>query len=78
VSGRYNLVSVYQAGMTQDSGVKRSRIGAGWFVTPLQLTKVEHVHQRHLDFPTRDIRDGGRSKGGFLLGGVIAFPRCHW
>jgi hypothetical protein len=33
---------------------------------------VEYVTQKYLDFPTRDIRNGGRFKG-FLVEGVIAF-----
>jgi hypothetical protein len=71
-SGRYNTVSGRLAGMTDDVSVKRTQIGGGWFVTPLLLTKLEYVRQKYLDFPTSDIRSGGRFKG-FLVEGVIAF-----
>lgn len=72
VSGRYNTVNGRLAGMPNDIGVKRSQIGGGWFVTPLLLTKVEYVTQKYLDFPTGDIRSGGKFKG-FMVEGVIAF-----
>ncbi|WP_158508964.1 hypothetical protein [Gemmatirosa kalamazoonensis] len=58
--------------MTNDINVKRTQVGGGWFITPLLLTKVEWVNQKYHDFPTSDIRNGGRFKG-FLAEGVIAF-----
>jgi hypothetical protein len=71
-SGRYNTVSGRLAGMPNDITVRRSQVGGGWFITPLLLTKVEYVNQKYVDFPTSDIRSGGRFKG-FLVEGVIAF-----
>jgi hypothetical protein len=36
------------------------------------LTKVARVNQKYLDFPTTDIRNGGKFKG-FMVEGVVAF-----
>ena len=72
LSGRYNTVSGRLAGMTNDIMVKRSQIGGGWFITPTLLTKLEYVNQKYLDFPTKDIRNGGQFKG-FMVEGTIAF-----
>jgi hypothetical protein len=52
--------------------VKRTQVGGGWFLTPNLLTKVEYVDQKYLNFPTTDIRNGGRFKG-FMVEGVVAF-----
>ena len=71
-SGRYNTVSGRLAGIANDISVKRSQVGGGWFITPLVLTKLEWVDQKYLDFPTTDIRNGGRFKG-FMVEGVVAF-----
>ncbi len=71
-SGRYNTVSGRLAGLTQDVGVRRTQFGGGWFITPLIVTKAEWVDQRYTDFPTTDIRNGGRFKG-FMVEGGIAF-----
>ena len=60
------------AGITNDITVKRSQVGGGWFVTPNVLSKVEFVSQNYDDFPTSDIRSGGKFKG-FMVEGVVAF-----
>ena len=69
---RYNTVKGELAGIANDVSVNRWQYSAGWFVTPLLLTKVEWVNQKYLDFPSTDIRNGGQFKG-FMVEGVLAF-----
>ena len=52
--------------------VDRTQFGAGWFVTPTVLLKSEWMNQNYKDFPTTDIRNGGKIKG-FMVEGVVAF-----
>jgi hypothetical protein len=72
VGGRYNTVKGKFAGMTNDVTVNRYQFGGGWFVTPNLLTKAEWVNQQYNDFPTSDIRHGGKFKG-FMVEGTVAF-----
>ena len=72
VAGRYNTTSGTLAGMTKDVTVDRSQFGAGWFVTQTVLLKGEWMKQLYKDFPTADIRNGGKIKG-FMVEGVVAF-----
>jgi len=72
VAARYNTVKGQLAVGTPDVTVKRSQIGGGWFLTPNVLTKIEFVNQTYLDFPTTDIRNGGKFKG-FMVEGAVAF-----
>ncbi len=72
VAGRYNTASGRLAGMSNDVGVNRYNLGGGWFITPNVLMKGEWVHQNYNDFPTTDIRSGGKFKG-FMVEGVVAF-----
>ena len=72
VGGRYNSVTGELAGMSNDITVKRSQVGGGWFVTPNVLSKIEFVNQNYYDFPTSDIRNGGKFQG-FMVEGVVAF-----
>src|SRR5687768_11092924 len=72
VGGRYNTVKGELAGIANDITVRRTQFGGGWFVTPNVLTKIEVVNQKYLDFPTGDIRSGGRFKG-VMLEGVVSF-----
>jgi hypothetical protein len=72
VAARYNTASGRLAGMSNDVGVNRYNVGGGWFVTPNVLMKGEWVHQNYNDFPTTDIRSGGKFKG-FMVEGVVAF-----
>jgi hypothetical protein len=71
-AARYNTVKGQLAVGSADVSVKRSQIGGGWFITPNVLTKLEFVNQKYLDFPTTDIRNGGRFKG-FMVEGAVAF-----
>ena len=72
VAGRYNTVNGKLAGITQDVTVNRTQFGAGWFVTQTVLLKGEWMQQLYTDFPTTDIRNGGKIKG-FMVEGVVAF-----
>ena len=72
VGGRYNTAMGRLAGATTDMSVDRVQIGGGWFVTPNVLFKVENVDQRYMNFPTNDIRNGGKFNG-LMISGVVAF-----
>ena len=72
VGARYNTVEGRLAGMASDVGIDRTQLGAGWFVTPIVLLKAEYVTQKYNDFPTTDIRRGGKFDG-LVFEGVVAF-----
>jgi hypothetical protein len=72
VGGRYNTVSGTLSGLTSDVSVDRWQASAGWFVTPSLLMKAEYVTQKYHDFPTTDIRNGGKFNG-IVVEGVVAF-----
>jgi hypothetical protein len=72
VAARYNTVKGQLSVGAPDVTVNRSQVGGGWFITPNLLTKLEFVNQKYLDFPSTDIRNGGRFKG-FMVEGVVAF-----
>lgn len=71
-AARYNTVKGQLTVGTPDIKVNRFQAGGGWFITPNVLTKLEFVTQKYLDFPTTDIRNGGKFKG-FMVEGVVAF-----
>jgi hypothetical protein len=70
--GRINSVHGELAGIANDISVKRYQVGGGWFVTPNVLSKIEFVRQNYENFPTSDIRSGGKFEG-FVIEGVVAF-----
>jgi hypothetical protein len=70
--GRYNQVAGELSGIANDVNVDRYQLGAGWFVTPVLLAKIEYMNQKYEAFPSADIRSGARIKG-FMFEGVIAF-----
>jgi hypothetical protein len=72
VGGRYNTAKGQLIGITNDVSVNRSQLGGGWFVTPNVLMKGEYVKQKYNDFPSTDIRNGGRFSG-LMFEGVVAF-----
>jgi hypothetical protein len=72
VGARYNTVEGRMSGMANDVGADRTQFSAGWFVTPLVLLKAEYVTQKYNDFPTTDIRNGGKFDG-LVFEGVVAF-----
>jgi hypothetical protein len=71
-TARYNTVSGTPQNFTNEISIDRTQVGGGWFVTPLITLKGEWVTQRYTDFPTTDIRNGGKFKG-FVVEGVVAF-----
>ena len=71
VGGRYNVVKGDLVGMP-DIQVNRTQFGGGWFLTPNVLSKIEFVNQSYGNFPTTDIRIGGKFQG-FMVEGVVAF-----
>ena len=72
VGGRYNTVEAELQGITNTVSLDRVQFGGGWFITPGVLMKAEWVDQQYNDFPTTDIRNGGRFKG-WMIEGVVAF-----
>jgi hypothetical protein len=72
VAGRYNVADGRLAGMANDVEIERIQIGGGWFITPSLGLKAEYVRQEYRDFPTTDIRYGGRFEGA-MIEGVVAF-----
>ena len=76
-SARYNKVTGRLAGMANDVSVGRAQVGGGWFITPVVLVKGEYVTQKYNDFPTTDIRNGGKFNG-FMMEGVVSFLPSGW
>ena len=72
VGARYNRVDGQLVGTTNDISIRRWQAGGGWFLTQNILMKAEYVNQEYFDFPTTDIRSGGKFNGA-MVEGVIAF-----
>jgi hypothetical protein len=72
VGGRYNTAKGRLIGIANDVGVNRYQVGGGWFITPNVMLKGEYVNQKYNDFPTTDIRNGGKFSGT-MFEGVVAF-----
>lgn len=72
VGARYNRVEGELSGIANDISINRWQLAGGWFITPNVLLKGEYVTQRYNDFPTTDIRSGGKFDG-FMIEGVVAF-----
>lgn len=71
VGGRYNIVDGEFA-PNVNASINRFQVGGGWFVTRNILAKVEYVQQNYSDFPSADIRHGGKFNG-IMIEGVVAF-----
>jgi hypothetical protein len=72
VGARYNQAKGELLNITNEVSLKRTQIGAGWFVMPTVLLKGEFVTQKYFDFPTTDIRRNGKFNG-FVVEGVVSF-----
>ena len=72
VGARYNTVRGELENVAPEVGANRTALAAGWFLTPSILLKGEYVRQKYEDFPTTDIRRGGKFDG-FVVEGVVAF-----
>lgn len=71
IGGRYNTVSAdlqFTAPGTfvpvdQNVTVDRFAFSAGWYIIKNLMAKVEYVNQEYKNFPTYDIRNGGKFNG---------------
>jgi hypothetical protein len=72
VGARYNTAAGKLAGIANEVSVDRWQASAGWFITPSIMMKGEYVTQKYNDFPTTDIRNGGKFDG-FMVEGVVSF-----
>jgi hypothetical protein len=70
--GRYDIAKGNLANMINQVSVNRTQFGAGWFLNKYLLLKGEYVVQNYKNFPTTDIRNGGRFRGP-LVDAVLAF-----
>ena len=71
-AARYNTAKGKLAGIANEVSVDRTQAGGGWFITPNIMAKLEYVTQKYNDFPTSDIRSGGKFQG-YMLEGTVAF-----
>jgi hypothetical protein len=72
VGARYNWVGGRLANYANDVSVNRVQVAGGWFVTPNVLAKAEYVDQHYNDYPTTDVKSGGRFHG-VVFEGVVGF-----
>jgi hypothetical protein len=72
VAGRWNMAEGELAGIPNDVTVDRVQVGGGWFITPNIEMKAEWMRQEYHDFPSTDIRNGGKFDG-VVIEGVVAF-----
>lgn len=72
VGGRYNTVSGELHLLDTDASIDRIQLGAGWFITPNILTKIEYVTQTYNDFPEGTYFEGGNFNG-IMIEGAISF-----
>lgn len=83
VGARYNTVSATLANVAAtgtapaiiyngDVKVDRIAFGAGWFMTRNILLKGEYVRQDYNDFPTADLRSGGKFHG-YVIQAAVGF-----
>jgi hypothetical protein len=72
VGGRWNEVSGRLQGIASDVRTDRVQLSGGWFLTPGIMLKAEWVKQKYNDFPSADIRNGGKFDG-FVVEGVVGF-----
>ena len=69
---RYNKVAGQLTGIPGDVGAKRWQVGAGMFLTPMIMAKLEYVKQEFIGYPTSHVRHGGKFNG-LMLEGVVGF-----
>jgi hypothetical protein len=72
VGARYNKAFGELSGISGEVGAKRWQVGAGWFVTPNILTKLEYVNHEFFGYPETNIRNGG-TFDGLMVEGVVGF-----
>jgi hypothetical protein len=72
IAARYNTVEGQLAGITGDAGANRWQFGAGMFLTPMIMGKLEYVKQEFTGYPANHLRHGGKFNG-FVVEGVVGF-----
>ena len=72
VGARYNRAAGTLVGIADEVGATRVQVGAGWFILPGLLTKVEYVNQKYFGYPAANKLNGGRFNG-LMLEGIVAF-----
>ena len=72
VAARFNKVEGQLAGIAGDVGAKRWQFGAGMFLTPMIMAKLEYVTQEFTGYPVNHVRHGGKFNG-VMLEGVVGF-----
>ncbi len=69
---RYNRATGQLPGIVGKPGASRWEAAAGWFMTTNILTKVTYTNEKYFDWPTNNIKNGGKFKG-LMLEAVIGF-----
>ncbi|HKY21448.1 MAG TPA: hypothetical protein VJM31_09535 [Vicinamibacterales bacterium] len=72
VAARYNKVEGQLAGIAGDMGANRWQLGAGMFLTPMIMAKIEYVKQEFTGYPVSHVRHGGQFNG-LMFEGVVGF-----
>lgn len=80
IAGRYNIAHGYlsaagypnNAVPSDKETVNRVQFGAGWFLTPNILAKVEYMSQKYKKFPVNSVYYGGEFNG-LMIEAAIAF-----
>jgi len=72
VAARFNKVEGELAGIDGNVGAKRWQFGAGMFLTPMIMAKLEYVTQEFTGYPANHVRHGGKFNG-VMLEGVVGF-----
>jgi len=72
VGARANTANGKLTGIANKVSLDRNALAAGWYVTPVLLMKGEYMQQKYYQFPTSDIRSGGKIQG-FVVEGVVSF-----
>jgi len=72
VAARYNKVEGELAGIPGKAGANRWQLGAGMFLTPMIMAKIEYVKQQFTGYPANHARHGGQFNG-LMLEGVVGF-----
>src|SRR5687767_162197 len=57
---RFNKVEGQLTGIAGDVGAKRWQFGAGMFLTPMIMAKLEYVKQEFTGYPSNHVRHGGK------------------
>ena len=72
IAARYNKVEGQLAGIAGDVGANRWQLGAGMFLTPMLMAKMEYVKQEFTGYPVNHVRHGGKFNG-LMFEGVVGF-----